>query len=48
MFGDFDFQVLRCFDKVEECVGCLDEVVELVFVCEKGKKGRTFGSIYRK
>jgi len=33
---------------VEGRDGCLDEVVELMFVCEEGKEERSFGPIYRR
>lgn len=38
----------KCFEEVDGRDGCLDEVVELMFVGEEGKEERSFGPIYRR
>jgi len=40
MFGDFDFRLLKWFDEVKRRDGCLNEVVELMFVCKERRKER--------
>ena len=42
------FWFWKCFEEVEGMDGCLDEVVELMFVCEEGKEEMSFGPIYRR